>query len=173
MCRLLIQALSCRLLTSILPVFLLLIAACDNDSQPQSTADQFDGTPCVLIGRLQALPGPGDALLTLSAAVDKKVEQSEPGMLLHTFDRDPNESPGFVWTEVCASSRVFKYHLQNPDLNAYLEAAGEITDAFSAALRCNAMYGTVSHPALAAMNAAGVPFEHFETRAGYIFDLTP
>ena len=58
-------------------------------------------------------------------------------MLLHTFDRDPNESPGFVWTEVYASSRVFKYHLQNPDLNAYLEAAGEITDAFSAALQCN------------------------------------
>ena len=87
-----------------------------------------------MIGRLHALPVQGDALLTLSAAVDKKGEQSEPWMLLHTFDQDPNGSLGFVWTEVYASSWAFKYHLQNPDLNAYLEAAGAITDAFSVEL---------------------------------------
>jgi hypothetical protein len=50
------------LLNSILPVFLTRITACDSDAQPQSNADQFDGTPCVLIGRLPALPGQGDAL---------------------------------------------------------------------------------------------------------------
>ena len=118
----------------IFSVFLLLTAACDNKSQSPSTADQLDVTPFVLIGRLHALPGQGDALLTLSAAVDKKVEKSEPGMLLHTFDQDPNDSLGFVWTEVYASSLAFEYHLQNPDLNAYLEAAGAITDAFSVEL---------------------------------------
>ena len=110
----------------------------------------------MLIGRLHALPGQGDALLTLSAAVDKKVEKSEPGMLLHTFDQDPNDPLGFVWTEVYASSRAFEYHLQNPDLNAYLEAAGAITDAFSVEL-----YRTVWPSALGAMSATGVPFEHF------------
>ena len=155
------------LLKSILPVFLLLIAACENHSQPQSAADQFNGTPFVVIGRLHALPVRGDALLTLSAAVDKKVEKSEPGMLLHTFDQDPNDSLGFVWTEVYASRLAFEYHLQNPDLNAYLEAAGAITDAFSVEV-----YGTVSPSALATTSAAGVPFEHFKTRAGYIRDLT-
>jgi quinol monooxygenase YgiN len=122
------------LLKSILPVFLLLIAACENDSQPQSAADQFNGTPFVVIGRLHALPVQGDALLTLSAAVDKKVEQSKPWMLLHTFDQDPNGSLGFVWTEVYASSWAFKYHSQNPDLSAYVEAARAITDALSAEL---------------------------------------
>ena len=105
---------------------------------------------------MHALPEQGDALLTLSAAVDKKVAQGEPGMLLHTFDRHPNDALTFVWTEVYASSRAFEYHLQNPDLNAYLEAAGAITDAFSVEL-----YGTVSPLALAAMSVAGVPFEHF------------
>jgi len=141
---------------SILAVFLLLLCACDNRSQQQLKAEQLDGTPFVLIVRMHALPGQGDALLTLSAAVDKKVAQGEPGMLLHTFDRHPNDALTFVWTEVYASSRAFEYHLQNPDLNAYLEAAGAITDAFSVEL-----YGTVSPLALAAMSVAGVPFEHF------------
>ena len=153
---------------SILAVFLLLLCACDNLSQQPLKAEQLDGTPSVLIAGLHALPGQDEALLTLSAAVDKKVEQGEPGMLLHTFDQHPNDALTFVWTEVYASGRAFEYHLQNPDLNAYLDAAGEITDAFSVEL-----YGTVSPSALAALNAAGVPFEHFKTRAGYIRDLTP
>lgn len=153
---------------SILAVFLLLLCACDNLSQQQLKAEQVDGTPFVLIARLHALPGQDEALLTLSAAVDKKVEQGEPGMLLHIFDQDPNDALTFVWTEVYASSRAFEYHLQNPDLNAYLKAAGEVTDAFSAAL-----HGIGLPRALAAMNAAEVPFEHFKTRAGNIRDLTP
>jgi quinol monooxygenase YgiN len=125
---------------SILAVFLLLLCACDNPSQQQLKAEQVDGTPFVLIVRLHALPGQDEALLTLSAAVDAKVEQGELGMLLHAFDQHPNDALTFVWAEVCASSRAFEYHLQNPDLNAYLEAAGEITDAFSTALHCMASH---------------------------------
>ena len=60
---------------SILAVFLLLLCACDNLSQQQLKAEQVDGRPFVLIARLHALPGQDEALLTLSAAVDKKFEQ--------------------------------------------------------------------------------------------------
>ncbi len=41
----------------------------------------------VLIARLHALPGQADQVVSMSAAVDTKVEAGEPGMLLHTFDR--------------------------------------------------------------------------------------
>ena len=67
----------------------------------------------VLIARLHAMPGQSDQLVELSAAVDRKVEAGEPGMLLHTFDRDPGDSQGFIWTEVCENSEALIFHLNN------------------------------------------------------------
>ena len=76
--------------------------------------------PFVLIARLHALPGQSSKVIALSDAADKAVKASEPGMLLHTFDRDPNDALGFVWTEVYANSQALEFHLQNPDLIKYL-----------------------------------------------------
>ena len=105
-------------------VAVILVTGCDwgvNEHQErQNSADvQQEGVPFVLIARLHSLPGKANELLKLSRAVDRKVEQSEPGMLLHTFDQDPDDPLGFVWTEVYASSEAFEYHLQNPDPVSY------------------------------------------------------
>ena len=67
----------------------------------------------VLIARLHALPGHADQVVAMSAAVDKKVEAGEPGMLLHTFDRDPSDPQGFIWTEVYENSEALVFHLNN------------------------------------------------------------
>ena len=52
-------------------------------------------------------------MIALSGGVDKKVEAGEPGMLLHTFDRDPGDSQGFIWTEAYENSEALIFHLDN------------------------------------------------------------
>lgn len=122
----------------------------------------------VLIARLHALPGQADQVVALSAAVDKKVEAGEPGMLLHTFDRDPADPRGFIWTEVYENSDALIFHLNNADLGAYLEAVSPLLDVFTVEL-----YGAVSEAAVETLRATGTPTTHYPNVLGYIRDLTP
>jgi len=107
-------------------------------------------------------------VIALSGAVDKKVEAGEPGMLLHTFDRDPGDSQGFIWTEVYENSEALIFHLNNADLGAYLAAVSPLLDEFTVEL-----YGAVSEEAVAALRATGTPTTHYPNVLGYVRDLTP
>jgi quinol monooxygenase YgiN len=122
----------------------------------------------VLIARLHALPGQADQVVAMSAAVDKKVKAGEPGMLLHTFDQDPSDPQGFIWTEVYENSEALVFHLNNADLGAYLEAVSPLLDEFTVEL-----YGAVSDEAVAALRGTGTPTTHYPNVLGYIRDLTP
>ena len=122
----------------------------------------------VLIARLHALPGQADQVVAMSAAVDQKVEAGEPGMLLHTFDQDPSDPQGFIWTEVYENSEALVFHLNNADLGAYLEAVSPLLDEFAVEL-----YGAVSDEAVAVLRGAGTPTTHYPNVLGYIRDLTP
>ena len=138
-----------------------------------SVVQAQDGLPAgpsafVLIARLHALPGQADQVVALSAAVDEKVEAGEPGMLLHTFDRDPSDPQGFIWTEVYENSEALIFHLNNADLGAYLEAVSPLLDVFTVEL-----YGAVSDEAVAALRATGTPTTHYPNVLGYIRDLIP
>ena len=139
----------------------------------QVAAQDYDPLPSgpsalVLIARLHALPEQADQVVALSAAVDKKVEAGEPGMLLHTFDRDPTDPRGFIWTEVYENSDALIFHLNNADLGAYLEAVSPLLDVFTVEL-----YGAVSEVAVEALRATGTPTTHYPNVLGYIRDLTP
>ena len=125
-------------------------------------------TAFVLIGRLHALPGEAENVIALSAAVDRKVEAGEPGMLLHTFDADPNDPLGFVWTEVYENSDALVFHLENADLGAYLEVVSPLLDVFTVEL-----YGAVSPEAVARLSETGTPVTHYPNILGYVRDLTP
>ena len=122
----------------------------------------------VLIARLHALPGHAEQVIVLSDALDQKVEAGEPGMLLHTFDRDPGDSQGFIWTEVYENSEALIFHLNNADLGAYLAAVSPLLDEFTVELD-----GAVSEEAVAALIATGIPTTHFPNVLGYVRDLTP
>ncbi|MDA8658769.1 antibiotic biosynthesis monooxygenase [Luminiphilus sp.] len=122
--------------------------------------------PFVLIARLHALPSQSSKVIALSDAADKAVKASEPGMLLHTFDRDPDDALGFVWTEVYANSQALEFHLQNPDLIKYLEEVGPFLDVFTVEL-----YGSVSDSAVNMLKATGTPTKHYKTELGYIRDF--
>ena len=125
-------------------------------------------TAFVSIARLHALPGQADQVVALSGGVDKKVEAGEPGMLLHTFDRDPGDSQGFIWTEVYENSEALIFHLNNADLGAYLAAVSPLLDEFTVEL-----YDAVSEDAVAALRATGTPTTHYPNVLGYVRDLTP
>ena len=122
----------------------------------------------VLIARLHALPGQAEQVIALSGAVDQKVEAGEPGMLLHTFDRDPGDSQGFIWTEVCENSEALIFHLNNAYLGAYPAAVSSLLDEFTVEL-----YGAVSEEAVAVLRATGTPTTHYPNVLGYVRDATP
>ena len=56
-------------------------------------------TPFMLIARLKVKEDKVDEYLALADKTDKAVEVSEPGMLHHTFDQDPEDPISFVWSE--------------------------------------------------------------------------
>ena len=124
--------------------------------------------PFVLIARLHALPNASGEVLRLSEAADAAVKASEPGMLLHTFDQDPSDPLGFVWTEVYANSAALIFHLENPPLQKYLADVSPLLDNFTVEL-----YGEVSAEAVNMLRSTGTPTSHFQSKFGYVRDLTP
>ena len=124
--------------------------------------------PFVLIARLHALPNAAEDVLRLSEAADDAVKASEPGMLLHTFDQDPSDPLGFVWTEVYANSAALVFHLENPPLQKYLADVSPLLDRFTVEL-----YGEVDSEALYMLRSTGTPTSHFQSKFGYVRDLTP
>ena len=124
--------------------------------------------PFVLIARLHALPNASGEVLRLSEAADEAVKASEPGMLLHTFDQDPSDPLGFVWTEVYANSAALIFHLENPPLQKYLADVSPLLDNFTVEL-----YGEVSAEAVNMLRSTGTPTSHFQSKFGYVRDLTP
>jgi quinol monooxygenase YgiN len=138
-------------------------------AQQKSYLETISGNkPFVLIARLHAMEDQAAKVVDLSRHADERVEASEPGMLLHTFDSDPSDPRGFVWTEVYADSAALIFHLENPDLIAYLEEVSPLLDSFTVEL-----YGDVSEEAVAQLKATGTPTTHYQTVLGYIRDLTP
>ena len=121
----------------------------------------------VLIARLHSLPEKSAEVVALSDAADKAEDAGEPSMLLHTFDRIPNDELGFVWTEVFENNSALDFHLQNPALVKYLADVSPLLDSFTIEL-----YGEVSKSAVNMLKITGTPTDHYETEFGFIRALT-
>jgi len=120
--------------------------------------------PFVLLARITVKEGMVDAYLELAEEVDRAVENTEEGMLLHTFDRDPDDPHKFVWTEVYRKSDDFLFHADNPPVLEYVEKHAELATHFSIEI-----YGNVSNEVIEAINAREIPLKHFaSTSVGYI-----
>ena len=120
--------------------------------------------PFVLLARITVKEGMVDAYLEAAEEVDKEVEKTEEGMLLHTFDRDPDDPHKFVWTEVYRKSDDFLFHADNPAVLGYVEKHEELATHFSIEI-----YGNVSNEVIEAINSREIPLKHFaSTSVGYI-----
>ena len=104
--------------------------------------------------------------LNIANEVDKAVELSEPGMLFHNFDSDPDDPLAFTWTEVYSNSDAFIKHDANPPVQEYVKKHAELADGFTIEI-----YGNVSTNVIDTINRLGVPLKHFKTtRVGYVRD---
>ena len=119
-------------------------------------------TPFILLARIQVKPDKVQEYLLLAAKTDKAVEESEPGMLHHTFDQDPDNPLCFVWSEVYKNDEAFLSHLNNPPVGDYLQSHAELGDDFTVEV-----YGTVGDKCKAVMEETGLPLKIFESKLGY------
>ena len=120
--------------------------------------------PFVLLARITVNEGMVDAYLEIAEEVDRAVENTEEGMLLHTFDRDPDDPHKFVWTEVYRKSDDFLFHADNPPVLEYVEKHAELATHFAIEI-----YGNVSNEVIEAINSREIPLKHFaSTSVGYI-----
>ena len=123
----------------------------------------FDAsTPFILIARIKVKPGKELEYLKLATKTDAEVQASEPGMLHHTFDQDPENPLCFTWSEVYKNDDAFLAHLANPPVGEYLLGHAELGDGFTVEV-----YGTVGDKCRAAMEATKLPVKIFESKCGY------
>ena len=122
--------------------------------------------PFLLIARIGVKENMIEEYLAIAEEVDNAVQESEPGMLFHNFDKDPDDSLGFVWSEVYIDSDALIAHINNPPVQAYVEKHDELADTFEIEV-----YGNLSEDAISAVKALEVPFKHFKsTDVGYVRD---
>ena len=126
-----------------------------------------EGTnPFILIARIHVKEGMVEEYLEIANEVDNAVELSEPGMLFHNFDADPDDSLAFTWTEVYSNSEAFIKHDANPPVQEYVAKHAELADGFTIEI-----YGNVSQNVIETIGRLGVPLKHFKTtRVGYVRD---
>ena len=123
----------------------------------------FDqSTPFMLLARIHVKPGCVDQYLELARITDAAVQSSEPGMLHHTFDQDPENPQAFVWSEVYANDDAFAAHVGNPPVQEYLRKHAELGDSFSIEV-----YGTVGDDCKKLMESFGLPLKIYTSRLGY------
>ena len=120
--------------------------------------------PFLLIARIGVKENMIEEYLAIAEEVDNAVQESEPGMLFHNFDKDPDDPLGFVWSEVYTGSEALIAHINNPPVQAYVEKHDELADTFEIEV-----YGNLSEDAISAVKALEVPFKHFKsTDVGYV-----
>ena len=91
----------------------------------------------MLLARIHVKPGCIDAYLELARATDAAVQASEPGMIHHTFDQDPEDPQTFVWSEVYANDEAFSAHVSNPLSRTTCKSM--LNSAMASALRFTAL----------------------------------
>merc|ERR1712137_1349341 len=96
-------------------------------------------TPFILLARAHVKPEFLEKHMEAARVADDAVMNSEPGMLHHTWDQDPDDPLAFVWSEVYSNDEALLKHLQNPPLLKFVEQHLEMGDGFSVEV-----YGTLA-----------------------------
>ena len=123
----------------------------------------FDAsTPFVLIARIRVKEGKVADYIQLAEETDDAVKDTEPGMLHHTFNSDPDDPLCFVWTEVFENDAAFITHLNNPPVLDYLAQHGKLGDSASIEV-----FGTVGKECKELMMSLGLPVSIYESQCGY------
>jgi quinol monooxygenase YgiN len=119
--------------------------------------------PFILIARIRVKDGKINDYLKIANEVDNSVKNSEPDMLIHTFDQDPHDQNEFTWTEVYRNSSAMIKHINNPPVKLYVLKHEELAEKFEIEV-----YGNLTQETIETINNLNVPFKHFKTTSvGY------
>ena len=119
--------------------------------------------PFILIARIRVKDGKINDYFKIANEVDNSVKNSEPDMLIHTFNQDPNDQNEFTWTEVYRNSSAMIKHINNPPVKSYVLKHEELAEKFEIEV-----YGNLTQETIEAINNLNVPFKHFKTtNVGY------
>lgn len=127
-------------------------------------------TPFVLIARVRVSPGKVDDYLSIAAEADSAVKETEPGMLMHNFDADPDDPLQFTWTEIYRNDESLIAHLNNPPVQEYGKKHLELAESIEVEI-----YGTLADETVKFLTRtwaeSGIPFKYFKTtRVGFVRD---
>ena len=127
-------------------------------------------TPFVLIARVRVSPGKVDDYLSIAAKADSAVKETEPGMLMHNFDADPDDPLQFTWTEIYRNDESLIAHLNNPPVQEYGKKHLELAESIEVEI-----YGTLADETVKFLTRtwaeSGIPFKYFKTtRVGFVRD---
>ena len=119
-------------------------------------------SPFVLIARVRVSPGKVDDYLTIAAEADSAVKETEPGMLMHNFDADPDDPLQFTWTEIYRDDESLIAHINNPPVQEYGKKHLKLAESIEVEI-----YGTLADETVDYLNRtwgeAGIPFKYFKT----------
>ena len=132
------------------------------EHQDTSGNGDTSNTPFVLLASLRVKPDRLEEYLELAKKTDTAVKESEPGMLLHTFDVDPSDPCAFTWTEVYENDAALIAHLNNPKLDEYLKGHEEMGDSLEVEI-----YGALAEDTIKFLNDSGIQWKHHCTRFGF------
>ena len=124
-------------------------------------------SPFVLIARVRVSPGKVDDYLAIAAEADSAVKETEPGMLMHNFDADPDDPLQFTWTEIYRDDESLIAHINNPPVQEYGKKHLELAESIEVEI-----YGTLAKETVDYLDRvwgeAGIPFKYFKsTDVGY------
>ena len=83
-------------------------------------------TPFVIIARVQVKDGKQEEYMKLGKEIDDIVNETEPGMLFHDLNTDPDDPLALTWTEILKDSASFVFHLNNPHVVEGLKKQEEL-----------------------------------------------
>jgi quinol monooxygenase YgiN len=113
--------------------------------------------PFFLFARIKVKPGKVDEYFKLAEIADIGIGETEPGMLFHTFNQDPNDPSTFCWSEVYANDDAFLFHGGNKGLLDYVTAQLLLTEGWTIDV-----YGSMKEDTKKALNAFGFPTQYHE-----------
>ena len=155
-----------KILAIITSIFISTAVVADHhgDATTNTEHDMSGDNPFILIARVQVKKGMVEEYLRIAEAVDNAVEKSEPGMLFHNFDADPDDPLAFTWTELYANSDAFLVHTSNAPVLDYVGQHAQLGEGFTLEI-----YGNVSEAVIQNIAELGFPLKHFKTtRVGYV-----
>eukprot|EP00501_MAST-03F_sp_TOSAG23-6_P001398 GSMAST32.ASY1.ANO1.1454.1 assembled CDS len=119
-------------------------------------------TPFILIARVQVKPGKVKQYLEIANKTDEGVQNTEPGMLHHTFDVSPDDDHSFTWSEVYQNDAALGAHLSSSVVAEYLEKHAPFCESFAVEI-----YGTLGEETATAVTKLPFPVKVWKTMLGY------